>query len=131
MTIFDNKYTFIKDLGSGGFGRVFLAKEKVSNRFVAIKQLKDKNKSEQEDIIHEIEMIAKFQNPNIVTYYHHFWEDEVLFLVMEFCSGGTLRDKISKNNVTPTEAIEWIQTLASCLRIIHKKRNNSSRHQTR
>jgi hypothetical protein len=34
MTIFDNKYTFIKDLGNGGFGKVFLAKEKVSNRFV-------------------------------------------------------------------------------------------------
>lgn len=72
MQLYDNKYTFIKDLGNGGFGKVFLAKEKVSNRYVAIKQLLNTNKSEQEDIIHEIEIVSKFENPNIVTYYHHF-----------------------------------------------------------
>jgi serine/threonine protein kinase len=121
MQVYDNKYVFIKDLGNGGFGKVFLAKEKVSNRFVAIKQLLNTNKSEQEDIIQEIETISKFENPNIVTYYHHFWEDEVLYLVMEYCSGGSLRDKIATKSITSSEAIECIQTLASCLRIIHKK----------
>lgn len=121
MQLYDNKYYFEKDLGSGGFGKVFLAKEKVSNRYVAIKQLLNKNKSEQEDIIHEIETISKFDNPNIVTYYHHFWEDEVLYLVMEYCSGGSLRDKMAANSISTSETIEWIQTLASCLRIIHKK----------
>jgi serine/threonine protein kinase len=121
MQVYDNKYTFIKDLGRGGFGKVFLAKEKVSNRLVAIKQLLNKNKSEQEDIIHEIETISKFDNPNIVTYYHHFWEDEVLYLVMEYCPGGSLRDKLAANSITTSQTIEWIQTLASCLRIIHKK----------
>ena len=67
MQVYYNKYTFIKDLGNGGFGKVFLAKEKVSNRFVAIKQLLNTNKSEQEDIIHEIEVISKFENPIITT----------------------------------------------------------------
>ncbi|MBN8565724.1 MAG: protein kinase [Flavobacteriales bacterium] len=121
MALYDNKYIFINDLGKGGFGKVFLAKEKVSNRFVAIKQLLNKNKSEQENIIHEIETISKFENPNIVTYYHHFWEDTTLFLVMEYCSGGNLRDKIDNGNYSTLEALEWIQTLTSCLRIIHRK----------
>ena len=44
MQLYDNKYIFIKDLGNGGFGKVFLAKERVSNRFVAIKQLLTENK---------------------------------------------------------------------------------------
>ena len=61
MTLYDNKYIFIKDLGNGGFGKVFLAKERVSNRFVAIKQLLTENKFLQENIIHEIETIAKFE----------------------------------------------------------------------
>lgn len=98
-----------------------MAQEKVYNRFVGIKQLLYTNKSEQEDIIHEIEIISKFENPNIVTYYHHFYKEDILYLVMEFCSGGTLRDKISKNNVTSAEAIKWIQTFATSLRVIHKK----------
>jgi serine/threonine protein kinase len=72
MQLYDNKYFFIKDLGNGGFGKVFLAKEKVSNRYVAIKQLLNTNKSEQEDIICEIEIVSKFENHNNVTYYHHF-----------------------------------------------------------
>ena len=121
MQLYDNKYSFIKDLGNGGFGKVFLAKEKVSHRYVAIKKLLNTNKSDQEDIIHEIEIVSKFENPNIVSYYHHFYEEDILYLVMEFCSGGTLRDKISNNKVTTAEAIEWIQTLATCLRVIHKR----------
>jgi serine/threonine protein kinase len=121
MHLYDNKYIFTKELGKGGYGRVFLAQEKVSNRFVAIKQLKNNIKSDQEDIIHEIETISKFENPNIVTYYHHFWEETTLFLVMEYCSGGSLSDKIVNANYSTLEALEWIQTLASCLRIIHKK----------
>jgi serine/threonine protein kinase len=66
MRLYDNKYYYVKDLGSGGFGKVFLAKEELSNRFVAIKQLKKTNKKDQIAIIHEIEMIAKFNHQNIV-----------------------------------------------------------------
>ncbi len=50
MHLYDNKYSFIKDLGNGGFGKVFLAQEKVSNRFVAIKQLKNTDKTEQDEL---------------------------------------------------------------------------------
>jgi serine/threonine protein kinase len=113
MKLYDNKYTFVKALGYGGFGKVFLAKEKVSNRLVAIKQLLNAAKSEQQDIIHEIEIVSRFENPNIVTYYHHFYEEDVLFLVMEYCPGSSLRDKISTNENTATKVIEWIQTLAA------------------
>lgn len=121
MQLYDNKYIFIKDLGNGGYGKVFLAKEKVSNRFVAIKQLLTENKFLQENIIHEIETVAKFENPNIVTFYHHFREEGIFYLVMEYCSGGSLRDKINSNSYTNTEAIDWMITLAKSLRIIHKK----------
>jgi len=39
-TLYDNKYKYLKDPSEGGFGKVFLAREKVSKRLVAIKQLK-------------------------------------------------------------------------------------------
>ena len=121
MQLFDNKYYFVQDLGTGGFGKVFLAREKVSNRFVAIKQLKNTNKTEQAEIIHEIEIVSRFENPNIVSYYHHFWEDEKLFLVMEYCSGGSLRDLMDNGKIPVTDALQYIQTLATCLRTVHKK----------
>ena len=68
MIYYDNKYEFQEELGSGGFGRVFLAKDIVSGRLVAIKELKNKSSAAQKDIIHEIVTVAKFQNTHIVTY---------------------------------------------------------------
>ena len=120
-TLYDNKYEYQKALGEGGFGKVFLAREKISKRFVAIKQLKSTDKQNQEDIIHEIEVVSKFENPNIVAYYHHFWQDEQLFLVMEYCSGGSLRDKMKLKNIVATDILNWLQTLAQSLHIVHKK----------
>jgi len=40
---------------------------------------------------------------------------------MEYCSCGSLSDIIKSNSYTNTEAIDWMITLAKCLRIIHKK----------
>jgi serine/threonine protein kinase len=64
--LFDNKYRFIKDLGFGGFGEVFLAKEVRSQNFVAIKQLKNKDKRKQDDLIYEMQMVSKFNHPNTI-----------------------------------------------------------------
>lgn len=121
MKLYDKKYRYIKDLGEGGFGKVFLAQEMVSNRFVAIKRLKNTNKEAQKDIIHEIEMVSKFEHQNIITYYHHFWKKDKLFLVMEYCSGGSLRNKIGSESLSTIEIMSWFETLTTCLRTLHKK----------
>jgi hypothetical protein len=65
----DNKYTFIKNPRLCGFGKVFLAKRKVSNRLVAIKQLLNVQVRAGR-YNHEIEIVSRFENPNVVTYYH-------------------------------------------------------------
>ena len=121
MQLFDDKYIYIRDIGHGGFGKVFLAKEQVSGRLVAIKELINRDKLAQKDIIHEIQIVSKFDHPNIVNYYHHFWDEDKLFLVMEYCSGGSLRDKLSNKDLSASTALTYIQTLASCLRAVHKK----------
>ena len=118
---YDDRYEFQEELGSGGFGRVFLAKEKLSGRLVAIKELINKSPVAQNNIIHEIVSVSKFQHPNIVTYYHHFWEGSVLFLVMEYCAGKSLKFKIQEKEYTEEEIFEWFKILANTLRVIHSK----------
>jgi len=118
--LYDNKYEYLKELGQGGFGKVFLAREHVSNRQVAIKQLISTNKSDQIELIREIEIVSRFRHPNIVTYYHHFWRGKILFLVMEYCPGGSLRDKLDSEVIDAHDAINWIQILAMCMRVVHK-----------
>lgn len=119
-TLFNNIYRFERELGKGGFGRVFLAREEVSHRLVAIKQLNNQDADAQRQIVREIRAVARFNLPNIVTYYHHFSENGLLFLVMEYCPGGSLRDALARKKVTVSEALRWTQTLAEVLETVHK-----------
>ncbi len=119
--LYDNKYRFIKDLGNGVFGKVFLAKEERSNNFVAIKQLKNEDKDKQDDIIYEMQMVSKFNHPNIVIYKHHFVQDDLLYLVMEYCPLGSLRDLIRKEKITSTFIWKWMSELTETLQFVHEK----------
>jgi serine/threonine protein kinase len=66
---FNNIYKLDRELGQGGFGTVFLAREDVSNRLVAIKQLNSQDATTQAAIVHEVRMVARFNHPNVVTYH--------------------------------------------------------------
>ncbi|MDD3878137.1 MAG: protein kinase [Bacteroidales bacterium] len=119
--LFDNKYRFVKDLGEGGFGKVFLAKEEHSENLVAIKQLKNENKEMQDDIIYEMQMISKFNHPNIVIYKHHFIQEGLLYIVMEYCPLGSLRKMIYKENITSNFIWKWMLILTETLHLVHEK----------
>ena len=91
----DGKYCVVKRLGGGGFGEVFLADdESIPDRQVAIKVLKQPKGDDHSDLLHEMKALAKFHHPNVVTFYHHFQNQSGLHLVMEFCSGGSLYDRL-------------------------------------
>lgn len=119
---FNNIYRLERELGKGGFGTVFLAREDVSHRRVAIKQLNSQDATRQAAIVHEMQMVSQFNHPNVVTYHHHFSENGLLFLVMEYCAGGSVRDAIESRKVTPAEALNWIQTIAEALDFVHGKK---------
>jgi tetratricopeptide (TPR) repeat protein/tRNA A-37 threonylcarbamoyl transferase component Bud32 len=120
--VFNNIYRFERLLGKGGFGTVFLAREDVSNRLVAIKQLNSQDATRQAAIVHEMQMVSQFNHPNIVTYHHQFSENGLLFLVMEYCAGGSVRDALENRKVSATEALNWIQTIAEALDFVHRKK---------
>jgi serine/threonine protein kinase len=120
MRIFDNKYQYVQDLGGGGFGIVYLAKENISGELRAIKKLKN-TESDQAEIIHEIQQVAKLKLPNTVTYHHHFWEKDELHFVMEYCSKGNFHDILAKDSPRPEQLFEWIKEIALSLNEIHRQ----------
>jgi serine/threonine protein kinase len=121
-SVLNKVYRVERELGKGGFGTVFLAREDISQRHVAIKQLNSRDPKDQADIIREIQVVARFNHPNIVTYHHHFSENGLLFLVMEYCPGGNLRDAVCNRKVTVGEVLSWIQMLADALEFVHRKK---------
>ena len=117
--LFNNIYRFERELGKGGFGRVFLAREEVSHRLVAIKQLNNQDVDAQRQIVREIRAVARFNHPNVVTYYHHFSENGLLYLVMEYCPGGSLRNALAGQKAGASGALRWTLTLAEVLDTVH------------
>ncbi len=61
------------------------------------------------------------KHPNIITYYHTEIVDGVVHLVMEYCEGGTLLDKIYNSDYTQIEAMEWCRKIANTMSYVHKQ----------
>lgn len=76
---------------------VVKVKHHISKQFYAVKKLKGRGNQHPENILREIQAIAQFNNPNVINYKHSFIEDNELYLIMEYCSGGSLRDLLSNS----------------------------------
>lgn len=121
--LLDNKYKIKKRLGRGGFGIVYLADDVVAKRKVAIKALLERDSIEQQtDLIKETRFLASLQHKSIVTFYHNFYEEEILYLVMEYCSGGSLDNLISsKKNIQFDDALKIAIDICEVFEFIHSK----------
>ena len=85
-------------LGSGAFGKVFLATSVEDKEFkVAIKVISKKKIGDDLDqLLDEINILKSLDHPNIVKYYETFENEKYMYIVMEYCPGGELFDVISK-----------------------------------
>ncbi|CCF57469.1 hypothetical protein KAFR_0C04780 [Kazachstania africana CBS 2517] len=81
----------IRLLGQGDVGKVYLVKEKASNRLYALKILTKGEMIKRKKIkriLTEQEILASSNHPFIVTLYHSFQTEDYLYLCMEYCMGG-------------------------------------------
>ena len=120
----DGKYTVIGNLGGGGFGEVFLANDAaLPDRRVAIKVLKRQSDGDHSDLIWEMQALSKFNQPGVVMFYHYFVEGSDLCLVMEFCEGGSLDDRIiTHGRCGEGETFAWGLMLCETLACVHDRK---------
>ncbi|CAI4036145.1 hypothetical protein SMKI_14G3640 [Saccharomyces mikatae IFO 1815] len=81
----------VRLLGQGDVGKVFLVREKKTNRVYALKVLsKDEmiKRNKIKRVLTEQEILATSNHPFIVTLYHSFQSEDYLYLCMEYCMGG-------------------------------------------
>lgn len=93
-----NQYQKIKDLGSGAFGTVILAKK--GNDYYAIKRTNIANATRQEcqDAFNEINNLKSINNHHVVKVFHSFTENGNLYMVMEYINDGDLAKKIDQRS---------------------------------
>ena len=87
-------------IGKGGFGKVWKVQYKKTKEIYALKEmskLKIIDKKSEKSINSEREFLSKLHNPFIVNMHYAFQDQDNLFLVMDFLSGGDLRYHISRH----------------------------------
>jgi len=88
-------YSFGKALGEGAYAQVYYARHLLTpaRREVAIKvydKYKLSESSRRRGVLREIKILARINHPNIVTFHEALDRTSKIFLVMEYCSGGSL-----------------------------------------
>lgn len=119
----DGKYVVVGRLGAGGFGEVFLAEdEAIPGRQVALKVLAGDAAGDHQNLIWEMRTLSKFNHPGIVGFHHHFTHEDQLVLVMKYCAGGSLGNRLhSGRAISQDEVFRWGLVLCDALNFVHDK----------
>ncbi|KAL6538782.1 hypothetical protein OROMI_025108 [Orobanche minor] len=105
------KYELLHELGKGSYGEVYKARDIRTSELVAIKVISlSEGEEGYEEIRGEIEMLQQCSHPNVVRYLGSYQGEEFLWIVMEYCGGGSVADLM---NVTD-EPLEEHQIAYIC-----------------
>jgi serine/threonine protein kinase len=117
----DGRYLYIREIGSGGMGRVLLAHDSQLGRDVAVKVLRREmlaDRDRMERFIHEARITAQLVHPGIVPVFDIGQDHSGRhFFVMQVVSGVTLREMLAKARMGRGIAP---QSLTHILRIFHR-----------
>lgn len=116
-----------KPLGSGKFGKVYLARERSSKYIVALKVLFKNGlitSNTEHQLRREIEIQSQLRHPNILRLFGYFYDDHRIYLILEYAGKGELFGELHKKNssrFTERQAAAYIAQLAHALNYCHSK----------
>ncbi len=117
-TVLTDRYRVVRELGAGGMATVYLADDARHHRQVAVKVLRPELAESVgvERFAREIEIAAGLHHPHILPLYDSGGAGSVLFYVMPFVEGPSLRDRLTKGGALPIdEAVRIIREVADAL----------------
>ena len=118
-------YTFDKVIGKGSYGVVrmgYLIND--SSKKFAIKILERNSLKAKVYILErEVTILQKLDHPNIIKFYEIYQDVKYLYIVMEYCAGGELLDRIiRKKHLTEAETCLIMFKILSAINYMHKNK---------
>ena len=115
-------YEILRQIGAGGMGEVYLAKDEKLDRKVAIKLLNEefsRHESNVQRFIQEAKAASSLNHPNILVIHEINVGDDANYIVSEFVEGKTLRKVIRTSNLKPSEMLDIAIQIAGALAAAH------------
>lgn len=114
-------YEILGELGRGGMGVVYKARQVNLDRVVALKMILAGHAGQDQmaGLRAEAEALAHLQHPNIVQIFEVGVLDGRPFFSMEFMDGGSLADRARGTPQVPAEAAGWVEVLARATHAAH------------
>lgn len=101
------RFEIVRELGRGGFGLVYEARDRELGRSVAFKLLHTSARPDlkEQRLLQEAEAAARLSHPNLVTLHDVGHAEQGPYLVLELLSGHTLADRLARGPLPPREAL--------------------------
>jgi serine/threonine-protein kinase len=118
-----DRYRIERELGQGGMATVYLAQDLKHDRKVAVKVLREELSASlgKERFLREIKVAAALQHPHILPLYDSGEADGLLFYVMPYVDGLSLRDKLVREGELPVgDAVRILRDIADALTEAHR-----------
>ncbi len=116
--ILDGAYTVDRELRRGGMSAVFLAQDRKHRRAVAIKVLHPELAASMgaERFLQEIEVAARLSHPHILPLFDSGSADDLLYYVMPYVEGESLRERLDREQQLPVEeAVHHARSIAAAI----------------
>ena len=116
-------YEIIKQIGAGGMGVVYLARDKKLDRNVAIKILSEEVSQDESNLqrfVSEAKAASALNHPNILTIYEFGEAEDARFIVSEYIEGKTLREVIRASRLRLPEILDISIQITSALAAAHQ-----------
>ncbi len=101
----EDRYVIERELGAGGMATVYLAHDVRHDRRVALKVLRPELSAilGAERFLHEIKTTANLQHPHILSLFDSGEADGLVFYVMPYVQGESLRDRLAREQQLPVD----------------------------
>jgi WD40 repeat protein len=115
-------YEILGELGRGGMGVVYRARQLSLGRVVALKVMLaggHAGEEEKKRFLREAESVARVRHPGIVQVFDYGTHGGLPYFSMEFCDGGSLADKLGGAPLLPREAAALVERAARAVQAAH------------
>ena len=116
-------YEIITQIGEGGMGEVYLAKDKKLDRKVAVKILNEEFSQDESNLkrfVSEAKAASALNHPNILTIYEFGEAEDMRFIVSEYIEGKTLREIVRESKLRLPQILDISIQITGALASAHK-----------